>query len=221
MNSKDVPIIETVLGQRSYGEAAREYIEHAIEEVVSSLPNPASLSADERRGLIGRYTAVLEGNFIYWMTATYLSVRSDDGHAIIEDNLREEVRDNHPGMLRRFAVAARATSTDADRMVIDRDLQAVRGFVARLAALEIILMMAFFEGFIQRFMPYLAELAVRQGSTEREYTDVHSVVDIAHTQGLITAFESELSVTDGTVSASTLFQGIEVLRTLINTIIRP
>jgi len=221
MNSKDVPIIETVLGQRSYGEAAREYIEHAIEEVVSSLPNPASLSPDERRGLIARYTAVLEGNFIYWMTATYLSVRSDDGHAIIEDNLREEVRDNHPGMLRRFAVAARATSTDADRMVIDRDLQAVRAFVARLAALEIILMMAFFEGFIQRFMPYLAELAVRQGSTEREYTDVHSVVDIAHTQGLITAFESELSVTDGTVSASTLFQGIEVLRTLINTIIRP
>ena len=221
MNSKDVPIIETVLSQRSYGEAAREYIERSIEEVVSSLPNPASLSADERRGLIGRYTAVLEGNFIYWMTATYLSVRSDDGHAIIEDNLREEVRDNHPGMLRRFAVAARATSTDADRMVIDRDLQAVRAFVARLAALEIILMMAFFEGFIQRFMPYLAELAVRQGSTEREYTDVHSVVDIAHTQGLITAFESELSVTDGTVSASTLFQGIEVLRTLINTIIRP
>lgn len=221
MNSKDVPIIETVLSQRSYGEAAREYIERSIEEVVSSLPNPASLSADERRGLIARYTAVLEGNFIYWMTATYLSVRSDDSHAIIEDNLREEVRDNHPGMLRRFAVAARATSTDADRMRIDRDLQAVRAFVARLAALEIILMMAFFEGFIQRFMPYLAELAVRQGSTEREYTDVHSVVDIAHTQGLITAFESELSVTDSTVSTSTLFQGIEVLRTLINTIIRP
>jgi hypothetical protein len=221
MNSKDMPIIETVLSQRSYGEAAREYIERSIEEVVSSLPNPALLSAEERRGLIGRYTAVLEGNFIYWMTATYLSVRSDDGHAIIEDNLREEVRDNHPGMLRRFAVAARATSTDADRMVIDRDLQAVRAFVARLAALEIILMMAFFEGFIQRFMPYLAELAVRQGSTEREYTDVHSVVDIAHTQGLITAFESELSVTDSTVSTSTVFQGIDVLRTLINTIIRP
>jgi hypothetical protein len=221
MNSNDVPIIETVLSQRSYGEAAREYIERSIEEVVSSLPNPASLSANERRGLIARYTAVLEGNFIYWMTATYLSVRSDDGHAIIEDNLREEVRDNHPGMLRRFAVAARATSTDADRMVIDRDLQAVRAFVARLAALEIILMMAFFEGFIQRFMPYLAELAVRQGSIEREYTDVHSVVDIAHTQGLITAFESELSVSDSTVSTSTLFQGIEVLRTLINTIIRP
>ena len=221
MNSKDVPIVETVLSQRDYGASAREYIERAIEEVVSSLPNPASLSPDERRGLIARYTAVLEGNFIYWMTATYLSVRSDDGHAIIEDNLREEVRDNHPGMLRRFAVAARATSTDADRMVIDRDLQAVRAFVARLAALEIILMMAFFEGFIQRFMPYLAELAVRQGSIEREYTDVHSVVDIAHTEGLITAFESELSVTDSTVSTSTLFQGIEVLRTLINTIIRP
>jgi len=221
MNSKDTSVIETVSPQRSYPEAAREYIGRAIEDVVSSLPNPDFLSADERRGLIARYTAVLEGNFIYWMTATYLSVRSDDGQAIIEDNLREEVRDNHPGMLRRFAVAARATSTDADRMAIDRDLQAVRAFVARLVGLEIILMMAFFEGFIQRFMPYLAELAARQGSTEREYTDVHSVVDIAHTQGLLTAFASELSLMHETVSKATLFEGIEVLRALIKRIIRP
>ncbi len=33
-------------------------------------------------------------------------------------------------------------------------------------------------------MPYLADLAIRQGSTELEYTDVHGVVDIGHTQGL-------------------------------------
>jgi len=213
--------VEIELPKRFDPAGAQEYIKVAIDNVVSGLPDPDSLSHEQRRGIIARYTAVLEGNFIYWMTATYLSVHSSEGHAIIEDNLREEVRDNHPGMLRRFAVAAHATSTDVDRTAIDRELQAVRAFVARLAALEIVLMMAFFEGFIQRFMPYLADLAVRQGSHEREYTDVHSVVDLEHTQGLLDAFASELSFVHEPVSHATLFEGVEVLRTLINAIIRP
>src|SRR5262249_43924695 len=146
---------------------------------------------------------------------------STESHAIIEDNLRDEVQNNHPGMLRRFAVAARGTSTDADRMAIDRDLQTVRAFVAQLSGMKIILMMAFFEGFIQKFMPYLADLAARQGSQEREYTDVHSVVDIGHTQGLLTAFEAELTIANEPASLKSLFEGVEVLRTLVKTIINP
>lgn len=197
----------------------RESIEQSIADVIASLPNPEHLSHEERRGIIARYTAVLEGNFIYWMTATYLSVRSTKAQMIIEENLREEVQDNHPGMLRRFAVAARATSTDTDRLAIDADLQRVRAFVARLAALQIVLMMAFFEGFIQRFMPYLADLAVRQGSQEMEYTDVHGVVDIAHTQGLFEAFSEEMALTDFDPSLTTYLEGVEVLRRLIETVI--
>ena len=46
-------------------------------------------------------------------------------------------------------------------------------------------MMAFFEGFIQKFMAYLAELAAAQGSTEFEYTDVHGVCDVTHTPGTL------------------------------------
>ena len=54
--------------------------------------------------------------------------------------------------------------------------------------------MAFFEGFIQRFMPYLAELASAQGSAEMEYTDVHGVCDITHTQELFRALEAEMAL---------------------------
>jgi hypothetical protein len=199
----------------------RESIEQSIADLIASLPNPQHLSHEDRRGIIARYTAVLEGNFIYWMTATYLSVRSSKAHAIVEDNLREEVQDNHPGMLRTFAVAARATPTDIDRLLIDTELQKVRAFVARLAGLRIILMMAFFEGFIQRFMPYLADLAAMQGSQETEYTDVHGVVDIAHTQGLFEAYSEETALADSEPSSTTHLEGVEVLRRLIETVICP
>jgi len=50
-------------------------IDSEIDSLVAALPDPKDLTAEQRRGIIARYTAVLEGNFIYWMTAAYLSVQ--------------------------------------------------------------------------------------------------------------------------------------------------
>ena len=208
--------------KRSLTTPIQEHIDRAIGELIASLPDPERLVPDERRALIARYAAVLEGNFIYWMTAARLAVASDEAKAIIEDNLREEVRDNHPGMLRRFALAAHAAPTDADALAVYRNLENVRLFVADLSAVEIVLMMAFFEGFITRFMPYLADLADRQGSAERQYTDVHGVVDVVHTEGLFRALEAEmLRKPDVVEPTPTLFTGVKVLRTLIENVIHP
>ena len=79
-------------------------------------------------------------------------------------------------------------------------------------------MMAFFEGFIQRFMPYLEDLAKRQGSSETQYTDVHGVCDIAHTQELFHALEAELALMD-TPPTAALFEGVGLLRALLLTIV--
>jgi hypothetical protein len=202
------------------GPSIQRDVNDAIEDLLASLPNPKQLSADQRRGIIGRYTAVLEGNFIYWMTAAYLSVRSEQARLIILDNLLEEVRDSHPRMLREFALSARAIPTDSDSLEIHRDLTKVRLFLGRLSGVRIVIMMAFFEGFLQRFMPFLAELATRQGSAEQEYTDVHGVCDIAHTQGLFQALGEEMAL-NPPEPGTDLFEGVDLLRTLIQGIVDP
>ena len=200
----------------------QELIDRAIQDLLASFPDPEELSPDERRGIIARYTAVLEGNFIYWMTAANLSVASDEAHAIIHDNLLEEVRDNHPGMLRKFAIAARAVPTDSDVLAVHAPLQNVRQFVAQLSGAKLVLMMAFFEGWITRFMSYLATLAQRQGSVEHEYTDVHGVVDVVHKQELLRALDAELTLLPTPQPPVThLLEGVHVLRTLIQSIIHP
>ena len=201
----------------SYGKSPQAEIAITIDALIDSLPSPQDLSADQRRGILARYTAVLEGNFIYWMTAAYLAVKSDESRAIILDNLREEVRDSHPAMLRRFATAAHAVPTNSDADAVARDLANVRLFMGRLSAVPIVLTMAFFEGFIQRFMSFMAELADRQGSQEREYTDVHGVCDVAHTQGLFRALECEMAI-DPSTSAMDLFEGVHLLQTLMQTV---
>jgi hypothetical protein len=193
------------------------HIEQEIEDLLASLPDPAQLSAEQRRGLLARYTAVLEGNFIYWMTGAYLSVGSDEARAKIIDNLREEVRDSHPEMLRRFAIAAHAVPTEADAQAVYQNLRNVRLFIGRLAAVPTVITMAFFEGFIQRFMGYLADLAQRQGSAEMEYTDVHGVCDVTHTEELYRALDAELTLASP-LPEKDMYEGVELLRALIQNI---
>jgi hypothetical protein len=189
-----------------------------IDDLMASLPKPEQLTGKERRGIIARYTAVLEGNFIYWMTATLLAVQSEDARPILLDNLHEEVRDAHPAMMRRFAIAAHAFPTDSDALAVHDDLTNVRLFLGRLSGVQSILTMAFFEGFIQRFMAYLADLATAQGSVDMEYTDVHGVCDVAHTEGLFRALSVEMAV-NPLEPEQDIFEGVYLLRTLIETIV--
>jgi hypothetical protein len=197
----------------------REYIEHTIQGLLASLPDSRLLSPADRRGIIARYTAVLEGNFVYWMTSAYLSVKTDEAYQIIDDNLREEVRDNHPGMLRRFAMAAYAVPTDTDILAVHKNVHEVRQFVGRLSSESILPMMAFFEGFIQKFMPYLADLAIQQGSSELEYTDVHGVVDVGHTEELYRALNAEAQLAPRPLDKTEMLEGVEILRKVLDTVI--
>ena len=188
-----------------------------IDSLVAALPDPKDLTPEQRRGIIARYSAVLEGNFIYWMTAAYLSVQSEEARPILIDNLREEVGDCHPEMLRRFAIAAHAFPTEADHMAIREDLTKVRLYLGRLQGVQNVLTMGFFESYIQRFMSYLADLAVAQGSTDLEYTDVHGVCDIAHSEGLLMALSAEAAINPPDPAVD-LFEGVNELRALIQTI---
>jgi hypothetical protein len=200
------------------GASFKPQLDSVIQELIASLPDPNNLTASDRRGIIARYTAVLEGNFIYWMTAAYLSAKSEEARLIMLDNLHEEISDCHPDMLRRFTIAAHAFPTDADALDVHRDLTNVRLFLGRLSGVQNIVTMAFFEGFIQQFMGYLADLAEAQGSVEKVYTDVHGVCDVAHSQELFRALSVEIAVNpiDPAVDP---FEGVDLLRTLIQTII--
>jgi len=202
----------------THGLPLKSKVERAVDELIGSLPNPEDLSAEQRRGIIARYDTVLQANFIYWMTATYLSVMSDEARAIIIDNLHEEVGDCHPEMLRRFTAAARAVPTETDILAVARDLTNVRLFMGRKSGVKNIITMAFFEGFIQQFMTPFAKLAELQGSSEQEYTIVHGVCDIAHTQELYRALAAEMS-TNPPDSTTDLFEGVDLLRTLIQAIV--
>jgi hypothetical protein len=199
-------------------DAIKQTITTMIDGLIGSLPDPKKLDAEARRGIVARYSAVLESNFIYWMTATLLAVHEEEARPILLDNLHEEVRDAHPVMLRRFAIAAHAFPTDTDALAINDDLTKMRRFLGKLSAVQSLIAMAFFEGYIQKFMPYLAELATLQGSNDMEYTDVHGVCDIAHTDGLFQALFIE-NAANPLDPEEDLYEGVNILRALMHRIV--
>jgi hypothetical protein len=200
-------------------DSLREHLDRVADDLLASLPAAEHLSTEGRRGILARFTAVLEGNFIYWMTGAYLAVKSECARAIIMDNLREEVVDCHPAMLRKFALAAHAAPNDADALAINANLLKVRLFIGRCSPVPIVAMMGLFEGFLQRLMPYLADLAQRQGSEEFEYTDVHGVCDIAHSEGLFRALDAERALSPDSGGPADLLEGVYLLRALFQSII--
>lgn len=204
---------------RTQTDSIKAYLESVTDGLLGSLPAAEQLSPSARRGIIARYSAVLEGNFIYWMTGAYLAARTEESRSIIMDNLLEEVRDSHPLMLRKFTMAADAFPTEADALAVNSNLSEVRLFIGRLSPVPILATMAFFESFIQRFMPYLEELAQLQGSTEVEYTQVHGVCDIAHSEGLFQGLEAEMAIAaDPREPGEYLYEGVHSLRALIESV---
>lgn len=213
----------TTLAPQVHDESLEDPIQQQIativDDLISQLPNPAQLTSQQRRDIIARYTAVLEGNFIYWMTAASIAAKADEVRPILAENLFEEVRDAHPVMLRKFAIAAHAFPTDTDALAINTDLNNMRRFLGKLQGVQSVLSMAFFECWIQRFMGFLADLAQAQGSTEMEYTDVHGVCDIHHTAELFRALHLEMTINPIGPDAD-LFEGVDLLRTLIIAIVQ-
>jgi hypothetical protein len=200
------------------GDSIQQQIAVIVDELIAQLPNPERLTSEQRRDIIARYTAVLEGNFIYWMTATSIAAKADEVRPILGENLYEEVRDSHPAMMRRFAVASHAYPEAKDALSVDAELTAVRLFLGKLQGVQSVLTMAFFECWIQRFMGFLADLAKLQGSSELVYTDVHGVCDITHTAELFRALQLEMAINPIGQDAD-LFEGVDLLRTLINAIV--
>jgi hypothetical protein len=198
-------------------DAIQDHITTMVDDHIGRLPELEHLTSDEVRGIIARYSAVLEGNFIYWMTATYLAVKSEEAREIILENLTEEVRDSHPAMLRKFAIAADACPTEGDALAVGSELTSVRLFLGKLQGVQSLATMAFFESYIQRFMSYLADLAATRGSAERVYTDVHGVCDVEHSQELFRAVSLEMSI-NPMKDGSDLYEGVDLLSALIDTI---
>ncbi len=162
-----------------------------LREILAEM-SERELSERDMRDVIGRYTAAIEGNFVPWMAAAAVSACSIEGRYTAQENLYVEMRDDHQGMLRRFAQGAGAEPTAAHHTTVEDAVGNIRGWVKIMSGPENLMLMAALENLSGTFIPYLADMAKRLGSKDTLYTDVHGEADSAHAERFVWAVEHEL-----------------------------
>lgn len=165
--------------------------DNATSQVATSLKSVETITEDDARKIIQRYTAVFEGNFLSWMSGASITARSVVSRFAADENLWVELKYDHPAMLRNFAVSCNAEPSKEDFKYMHEEIQNTRNMVSELSGLKNICLMGTLENTSAAFIPYMAELGKKLGCTDFTYTDVHGEADIEHANQFLEALSDE------------------------------
>lgn len=143
--------------------------------------------------IISRYVAAIEGNFIPWVAAAAVSARTVQGRYAAEENLQTELRENHQGMLRDFAIDTFAQPLKIHYEEVYYAVQRIRRTVGQMNGLQNIALLAYLENTSKAFIPFLENLAKTLGSRDLTYTQAHGVADIEHADQFLWALGHEMN----------------------------
>lgn len=175
------------------------------EKVRSTLKPIETVSVEEARGIISKYTAAIEGNFIPWMAAALISQQSVQAEYATKENLIVEINNNHQGLLREFAKHAKAEPSLEHYQAVQENVFVIQKKVAAGHGLTILTIMTALETSSEVFIPYLATLARKIGSTNLQYTTIHGIADQVHADQFLWALSYEYKYyenADGIISAT-------------------
>ncbi len=154
-----------------------------MNESVTTLLQPLdSLNEEDQRKILKRYCAAMEGNFISWMAGASISSRSVQGKHASDENLWEELTQDHPSMLRKLAKESGCEPEPQDHTYIENEVQEIRRMVAEMSGLKSLALMTFLENTSVVFIPYLSQLAEDLGCSDTTYTDLHGEADLEHAE---------------------------------------
>ena len=169
----------------------KEKMSKATNEVRSLLPDLNKISKEQAIKIIQRYVAAIEGNFLSWMGGASISASSVISKFAVDENLWVEIKDNHPGMLRKFAKDCNAEPNSEDFRYVEKEVNSVRKLVAELSGVKAIALMASLENTSSAFVPFLASLGKKLGCKDFTYTGVHGEADIEHANQFLEALSAE------------------------------
>ncbi len=179
--------------QRNYKEIVDEQLELAKQRIGKSLVTLDDLSESQIRDLIGTYRVAIEPNFISWMQRAYETANSKVAKKIILENIRDEVSQDHPKMLRDFSTDSGVPLDTRYYAKVSKPVLEMWKLFGNDNGLINVAVVATLENTSLEFVPYLANLGKRAGCNDFTYTDVHGEADIAHAQELYRGLVEEMS----------------------------
>lgn len=153
-----------------------------------------------------RYGALIEGNFVHWLLSAYFRSPCQSTKDILLANLRDEVIEDHPGLLRSLLCRNNLLPTERDQVHVSEFMARMRTLCASGDPGVLLTFLAILESTSHCFLPTMAS---RAGFlTEDPYIMVHLEADQDHAIQLQVALQHEHDV--GAILSQSIDQGIEL-----------
>lgn len=151
-------------------------------EIVKALMPNLDLPEEKLREVAQRYCAAIEPNFVYWLSATNLSVNSIEAKYACSENLLIEIKDDHRKMLREFMRQIHCTPSNEHYTCISKEVEGINLTISKLNSSTNLALMAYLENTSEIFIPVIEQIAIKLGAKDLMYTKVHGIADIRHSQ---------------------------------------
>lgn len=190
--------MDSTLNTTTYGSVIDQMLEDLQTKVAQYVPE--SLHAGAVASRLITYRDVIAPNFVPWMAQVWVRCWSNIARVACQENLRCEVAEDHPGMLRRYA-------TEVDSHRIRQQIQSLECLTSKVglltphinfitavvqrSAIDGLLVMAGLEKASIVFIPRMRKWGEDLGFRDFEYVDKHGIADIEHANDLRNAVEAE------------------------------
>lgn len=173
-----------------------QHIKVARERVKEVLKPLEKVTPDEAEIILGTYRVAIEPNFIPWMIRAYQTAQSPKAKQAILTNIRDEIEQDHPKMLRDFTESAGVYVAHIHYERASQPVNDMWKLYAQENGLRAVAIAATLENTSPIFIPYLRDLAHKRGGRDFTYTDFHGEADILHAQELSQGLVEEMGRAD-------------------------
>lgn len=178
-----------------------------INDVLSGIKDRITRNLWDGKIAWRRYGALIEGNFVHWLLSAHLRSSCQPTKDTLLANLRDEVVDDHPGLLRSLLCRNNLLPSESDQVHVSEFMAWIRTLCASGEPGVLLTFLAILESTSHCFLP---TMAIRAGfSTEDPYIKVHLEADQDHAAQLQTALQREYDL--GIVPFQAIDQGIELV----------
>jgi len=172
-----------------------EKIESAKNEFVNTLPKE-ELNKEKAKIIIKRQVAAFEWNFIIWLSSILITAKSNKAKQETKENLAEELKDNHAGLLRSFAKSWDSLPDKKDFEFLEKEIWEIRELISEMSGLKNLVLMTILEDTASDCMLYLNKAAKIIGATDTRYADMHYTLDLKHSQDFKDSLVEEIKYYD-------------------------
>jgi hypothetical protein len=169
---------------------ATQLLRERVKSAAVALTDMMRLVDLNDHGVLRRFGAAVEGNFLEWLRGTEAACVSETAKTIVARNIRTEVEEDHPGLLHDLLERRRSLPGEQDFRDVAEAVGAIRRQCVDRDAVSLLSTVSVLESTAYIFLPTVDRICNTDPGTSA-FVERHLAVDVTHSEEIKIALLEE------------------------------